>query len=71
MSKERFGSVWDAIEDTQAQAENMRLRRQDVRRDVASRVRPHARQDRSFLARNPDRHACSCRRSREAQRTFQ
>jgi predicted XRE-type DNA-binding protein len=26
MSNERFGSVWDAIEDTQAQAENMRLR---------------------------------------------
>lgn len=26
MSDERFGSVWDAIEDTPAQAENMRLR---------------------------------------------
>ena len=26
MTNERFGSVWDAIEDTQAQAENMRLR---------------------------------------------
>jgi predicted XRE-type DNA-binding protein len=26
MNNERFGSVWDAIEDTQAQAENMRLR---------------------------------------------
>ena len=26
MSNERFGSVWDAIEDTQALAENMRLR---------------------------------------------
>ncbi len=26
MSNERFGSVWDAIEDTPAQAENMRLR---------------------------------------------
>jgi predicted XRE-type DNA-binding protein len=26
MSKQRFDSVWDAIEDTPAQAENMRLR---------------------------------------------
>ena len=26
MSKKRFASVWDAIEDTPAQAENMRLR---------------------------------------------
>jgi predicted XRE-type DNA-binding protein len=26
MSKERFASVWDAIEDTPAQAENMKLR---------------------------------------------
>lgn len=26
MSNERFGSVWDAIEDTPAEAENMRLR---------------------------------------------
>jgi predicted XRE-type DNA-binding protein len=26
MSNERFASVWDAIEDTPAQAENMRLR---------------------------------------------
>ena len=26
MSKDRFGSVWDAIEDTPAQAENMKLR---------------------------------------------
>jgi predicted XRE-type DNA-binding protein len=26
MSNERFSSVWDAIEDTQVQAENMRLR---------------------------------------------
>jgi predicted XRE-type DNA-binding protein len=26
MSKQRFASVWDAIEDTPAQAENMRLR---------------------------------------------
>jgi predicted XRE-type DNA-binding protein len=26
MSNERFGSVWDAIEDSPAQAENMRLR---------------------------------------------
>jgi predicted XRE-type DNA-binding protein len=26
MSNERFDSVWDAIEDTKAQAENMRLR---------------------------------------------
>jgi predicted XRE-type DNA-binding protein len=26
MSNERFASVWDAIEDTRAQAENMRLR---------------------------------------------
>ena len=26
MSKERFESVWDAIEDTPAQAENMKLR---------------------------------------------
>jgi predicted XRE-type DNA-binding protein len=26
MSNERFGSVWNAIEDTPAQAENMRLR---------------------------------------------
>jgi len=26
MSNERFESVWDAIEDTTAQAENMRLR---------------------------------------------
>jgi len=26
MSEERFTSVWDAIEDTPAQAENMRLR---------------------------------------------
>ena len=26
MSNERFDSVWDAIEDTQAQAENMKLR---------------------------------------------
>ena len=26
MSKKRFASVWDAIEDTSAQAENMRLR---------------------------------------------
>jgi predicted XRE-type DNA-binding protein len=26
MSNERFTSVWDAIEDTPAQAENMRLR---------------------------------------------
>jgi predicted XRE-type DNA-binding protein len=26
MSNERFDSVWDAIEDTQIQAENMRLR---------------------------------------------
>lgn len=26
MSNERFDSVWDAIEDTPAQAENMRLR---------------------------------------------
>jgi predicted XRE-type DNA-binding protein len=26
MSKQRFSSVWDAIEDTPAEAENMRLR---------------------------------------------
>jgi predicted XRE-type DNA-binding protein len=26
MSNERFASVWDAIEDTPAQAENMKLR---------------------------------------------
>ena len=26
MSEERFASVWDAIEDTPAEAENMRLR---------------------------------------------
>jgi predicted XRE-type DNA-binding protein len=26
MTTKRFGSVWDAIEDTPAQAENMRLR---------------------------------------------
>ena len=26
MSNERFSSVWDAIEDTPAEAENMRLR---------------------------------------------
>jgi predicted XRE-type DNA-binding protein len=26
MSKERFDNVWDAIEDTPAQAENMKLR---------------------------------------------
>jgi predicted XRE-type DNA-binding protein len=26
MDRERFASVWDAIEDTPAQAENMRLR---------------------------------------------
>jgi predicted XRE-type DNA-binding protein len=26
MSNERFASVWDAIEDTPAQAANMRLR---------------------------------------------
>jgi len=26
MSKQRFASVWDAIEDTTAQAENMKLR---------------------------------------------
>ena len=26
MSEQRFASVWDAIEDTPAQAENMRLR---------------------------------------------
>jgi predicted XRE-type DNA-binding protein len=26
MSNERFASVWDAIEDTSAEAENMRLR---------------------------------------------
>lgn len=26
MSNERFASVWDAVEDTPAQAENMRLR---------------------------------------------
>ena len=26
MSNERFSSVWDAIEDTHAEAENMRLR---------------------------------------------
>ena len=26
MSNERFSSVWDAIEDTSAEAENMRLR---------------------------------------------
>ena len=26
MSKQRFDNVWDAIEDTPAQAENMRLR---------------------------------------------
>ena len=26
MSNERFPSVWDAIEDTPAQAENMKLR---------------------------------------------
>ena len=26
MTKERFASVWDAIEDTPAQAENMKLR---------------------------------------------
>ncbi|WP_158814355.1 helix-turn-helix domain-containing protein [Methylocapsa sp. S129] len=26
MSNERFASVWDAIEDTSAQAENMKLR---------------------------------------------
>jgi predicted XRE-type DNA-binding protein len=26
MSNERFTSVWDAIEDTPAQAENMKLR---------------------------------------------
>jgi predicted XRE-type DNA-binding protein len=26
MSKKRFSSVWDAIEDTPAQAENMKLR---------------------------------------------
>ena len=26
MSKQRFASVWDAIEDTPAEAENMRLR---------------------------------------------
>jgi len=26
MSKERFASVWDAIEDTPAEAENMKLR---------------------------------------------
>jgi predicted XRE-type DNA-binding protein len=26
MSKKRFASVWDAIEDTPAQAENMKLR---------------------------------------------
>jgi predicted XRE-type DNA-binding protein len=26
MSKRRYTSVWDAIEDTPAQAENMRLR---------------------------------------------
>lgn len=26
MSNERFDSVWDAIEDTRAQAENMKLR---------------------------------------------
>jgi predicted XRE-type DNA-binding protein len=28
MSKKRFASVWDAIEDTPAQAENMKLRSQ-------------------------------------------
>jgi predicted XRE-type DNA-binding protein len=26
MSKKRFANVWDAIEDTPAQAENMKLR---------------------------------------------
>ncbi|MGH8778655.1 helix-turn-helix domain-containing protein [Paraburkholderia sp.] len=26
MSNERFGSIWDALEDTPAEAENMRLR---------------------------------------------
>ena len=26
MSSERFASVWDAIEDTPAEAENMKLR---------------------------------------------
>ena len=26
MSKQRFASVWDAVEDTPAEAENMRLR---------------------------------------------
>ncbi|CUJ45503.1 helix-turn-helix domain-containing protein [Achromobacter kerstersii] len=26
MSKQQFGSVWDAIEDTPAEAENMKLR---------------------------------------------
>ncbi len=26
MSNERFANVWDAVEDTPAQAENMRLR---------------------------------------------
>jgi predicted XRE-type DNA-binding protein len=26
MSKKRFDNVWDAIEDTPAQAENMKLR---------------------------------------------
>jgi predicted XRE-type DNA-binding protein len=26
MSKERFANVWDAVEDTAAQAENMKLR---------------------------------------------
>jgi predicted XRE-type DNA-binding protein len=28
MSKRRFSSVWDAIEDTPAEAENMKLRSQ-------------------------------------------
>lgn len=26
MSRERYGSVWDALEDTSAEAENMKLR---------------------------------------------
>ena len=78
MSNERFASVWDAIDDTPAQAENMRLRsalvmapkghiaseglsqkpgRQGVRRHPASRVRPHARQDRTVWARHLGQYA--------------
>jgi hypothetical protein len=67
VSNQRFASVWDAIEDTPEEAENMKLRSmlmmelknhiaragmsQALWRDAAARLRSDARQDQSVRSR--------------------